>query len=597
MIMGGYSDDKPISKSIPSEDALNRNDMESDAFSSHKSNANPSIKFYESTFLEPSSSTIIHENMATLTQSKNSAFAHQRPQSPFLCPSTPKSVTLTETTLTPNQTHVLIKRSRVLKKKSGDSDSPPSKSGLLGTYANLVNTIVGAGIIGIPYALKESGLVIGIVLIFVVALLTETSLRLLIAAGKHVNASSYERLMEAAFGKFGFVFVLINMIIMSYGAMVCYLLIIKDTIPLLFGYDHGDTRARQHILFFSSLLVILPLSMQRDMADLSKTSTISVVFDIILVIIIAVFSPIRESVESSGGITRVLVESTIYPRTLFVGLGVLSFAFVCQDSSFIIASSLEHPSKERWGKVTRASILTCALLATIIGMTGYLGFQSYTSGNVLNNFTQLSQSSSDYTTKIAVTIARALLGSTMFFVYPLASYIVRHAIIVLVFKGRTARDGDDHTVLARSDRRIVLTVTLYITALIPALCFDDMGPVLAATGAFAGSSLSYLGPGAAYLGIHGEEFLNHVRMKWVLSHGVRALLWKYPQERSHVRGAIVPMSFDEGERTPLVNSGVDLCDEVGKESIEEESILFQCYVVFFGTSFGYHCGAQLQLLG
>jgi sodium-coupled neutral amino acid transporter 11 len=49
---------------------------------------------------------------------------------------------------------------------------PKKLSGIGGASSNLVNSIVGAGIIGIPYALKESGLVAGVLLLLLVAYCT-----------------------------------------------------------------------------------------------------------------------------------------------------------------------------------------------------------------------------------------------------------------------------------------------------------------------------------------------------------------------------------------------------------------------------------------
>ena len=51
---------------------------------------------------------------------------------------------------------------------------PKKKSGIYGTSSNLVNSIVGAGIIGIPYAFRESGLVAGLVLLLLVGYCTGT---------------------------------------------------------------------------------------------------------------------------------------------------------------------------------------------------------------------------------------------------------------------------------------------------------------------------------------------------------------------------------------------------------------------------------------
>lgn len=58
------------------------------------------------------------------------------------------------------------------------------------------------------------------------------------------------------------------------------------------------------------------------------------------------------------------------------------------------------------------------------------------------------------------------------------------------------------------DRRVVTTIVLYLSVLIPALHFDDVGVVLAWTGTVAATSLSFIGPGMLFLGVHGQEFLD-----------------------------------------------------------------------------------------
>eukprot|EP00550_Attheya_septentrionalis_P001444 CAMPEP_0198290222 /NCGR_PEP_ID=MMETSP1449-20131203/8170_1 /TAXON_ID=420275 /ORGANISM="Attheya septentrionalis, Strain CCMP2084" /LENGTH=660 /DNA_ID=CAMNT_0043988699 /DNA_START=42 /DNA_END=2021 /DNA_ORIENTATION=- len=382
------------------------------------------------------------------------------------------------------------------------------KSSIMGASANLINAIVGAGIVGIPYAIRECGLVTGVGLVLFCALLTEKSLRLLIETARHVNVPSYEMLLEASFGTIGFYFISINMFIMAYGAMLTYLMIVKQTLPVLLGVAVDNYPMNNAILTVSSLLVQLPLSCQRDMAQLAKTSRISVVLDCFIVMIIAIFSPFQNAVEEQGGINEVLSRSIVHPTTVFVGLGVLSFAFVCQHSAFIIAGSLEQPSKKRWSKVTSRALCICAFLASICGITGYLGFMEATEGNILNNFV------GDESFHFAANVARGLLCSTMFLVYPMESFVTRHVCVVLLFQGRRAHEGEDHSILDRKDRRIALTTGLYILALVPALLLQDVGSVLAFTGAIAGSCLSYIGPGVAYLAVHGNEFLELVETSW-----------------------------------------------------------------------------------
>ncbi|KAL7533600.1 hypothetical protein ACHAXR_008576 [Thalassiosira sp. AJA248-18] len=422
---------------------------------------------------------------------------------------------------------------------------PKKKSSILGASSNLVNSIVGAGIIGIPYALRMSGLWAGVLLLILVAVLTDKSLRMLIEQAsfhpklRHLPIHTFEDLASYPFGKFGSGFVLLNMFIMAYGAMVAYLLIIKDTVPTVMGFEHGThLLERNLILVATSLFIMVPLSMQRDMASLSFTSALSVAADMILVVFIAAFSPIKENVANNGGFGEVLKNDGINP-TLFIGLGILSTAMACQHSAFIVANSLENKTSQRWKWVTNQSIALSAVLCLILGICGYLGFLGTTQGDVLNNSMEANS-------------ARVLLAFTMFFTYPMESFVARHVLIMLVHNGdMDARGGftleneslieeeelgeDDATVnttittgsiiegggVLCMNRRQTWTILIYLTdwavtnklwqiSLFPALIFSDIGPVLSLTGSVGGSCISYIGPGLVYLGVNGEDFLNKV---------------------------------------------------------------------------------------
>jgi amino acid permease len=56
----------------------------------------------------------------------------------------------------------------------------------------------------------------------------------------------------------------------TYGAMVSYLLIIKEMLPVLLGIVPSDEPMKRAVMVIATLLVIFPLSSQRDMADLTK---------------------------------------------------------------------------------------------------------------------------------------------------------------------------------------------------------------------------------------------------------------------------------------------------------------------------------------
>lgn len=116
---------------------------------------------------------------------------------------------------------------------------------------------------GIPFAIKETGLVAGLILTVLCAFITEKSLRVLINTAKHVDVPSYEMLFESTYGSFGFYFISVNMLIIAYGGCLSYLTIIKDTLPVLLGAERGDLGMERAILTISTMTIILPISMQR----------------------------------------------------------------------------------------------------------------------------------------------------------------------------------------------------------------------------------------------------------------------------------------------------------------------------------------------
>ena len=86
---------------------------------------------------------------------------------------------------------------------------------------------------------------------------------------RYYGVRTYEDLAQIPFGRTGCLLVLTGMLVMAYGAMLAYLLIIKDTIPSILGLTSeagkGNFRQAELPMLLTSLVVIVPLSMMRDM--------------------------------------------------------------------------------------------------------------------------------------------------------------------------------------------------------------------------------------------------------------------------------------------------------------------------------------------
>ena len=273
--------------------------------------------------------------------------------------------------------------------------------------------------IGMPYAISNAGIVLGVLLLVVVSIMTDKTLRMMVEMAafhpklQKLGVRTYEDLARVPFGRLGSRLISTGMLVMAYGAMLAYLLIIKDSVPSILGLTSeagkGTFIHAELPMLVTSLVVIVPLSMMRDMASLEKTSLVSVMADVVLVGFVISFSPIQTTLSEEGGFVEVLKDNAVNSRA-FIGLGVLSTAMACQHCAFLVSNSLQDLTSRRWSTVSFFSIWTSGLLCLAMGVSGYLGFMGDTHGNILNNFGADS---------VIANAGRGLLAVTMVFTYPM----------------------------------------------------------------------------------------------------------------------------------------------------------------------------------
>lgn len=87
---------------------------------------------------------------------------------------------------------------------------------------NLVNSTVGAGIIGLPFAIYLAGFWLGIVLSIFVSILCQLGLHMLVVSGQRLNTYKFADLMEDVLGSFGYYFLNFLILVQAGGASVSY---------------------------------------------------------------------------------------------------------------------------------------------------------------------------------------------------------------------------------------------------------------------------------------------------------------------------------------------------------------------------------------
>jgi sodium-coupled neutral amino acid transporter 11 len=216
----------------------------------------------------------------------------------------------------------------------------PIRSTVMDATFNFTNSIVGAGIIGLPYALKQSGLITGLFLLGFLAYLVDYTVILLVTDGKLAGKSTYQGLIDYCFGSKGLLVVSVFQFIFAYGAMCAYTVILGDTIPTVFAsvlsknsWFHSILTSRSIMIILCTVMVSLPLSLYRDVSALAKTSAVSLAMICFIVIAVVVTAwqlppPLLGNPE---------LRYTIMNDGIFQAMGVISFGFLC-SCSFCMSS-------------------------------------------------------------------------------------------------------------------------------------------------------------------------------------------------------------------------------------------------------------------
>lgn len=82
-----------------------------------------------------------------------------------------------------------------------------------------MNSLIGETIIAIPAAIREAGLSTGVVMLVLVALVTEYTLYILVSVGISVGCFSYQEVMKKAFGKVGCTAAVVAQLALTFSGM------------------------------------------------------------------------------------------------------------------------------------------------------------------------------------------------------------------------------------------------------------------------------------------------------------------------------------------------------------------------------------------
>ena len=375
------------------------------------------------------------------------------------------------------------------KSNTEDDNTTEEKQGeeasKLSTSFNYINSILGSGIIGMPYALKNAGICLGMLLFILVSLISNYTLRLMIRNGELSGSSSYQGVMTFCFGRPGFVFISIIQFIFPFLSVVGFNVGVGDTLSKVFGAFIGEDPQtssllilnRNVIIAVSLLTILLPLSLYKDIDKLAKTSFLSSLAILFLMISVFIrYVNLAPSLSNSSHSMTLFNWSGI-PKAV----GLMVFSYTVHHNSMLLYSSMKEKTEDAWAKVTHISISVVFISVVFVGVSGYFTFLDYTQGDRLENYCY------DDT---LINVSRVLFAMTLLLTGPIEIFIAREVLSNMIWAENTPPSLLYH---------IIITVSLVIISFILSLLTDCLGSVMEILGLYTGVPIAFILPALCYI--------------------------------------------------------------------------------------------------
>ncbi|ETV81778.1 hypothetical protein H257_05366 [Aphanomyces astaci] len=297
-----------------------------------------------------------------------------------------------------------------------------------GSMFTMTVSIVGAGVLALPYALEQVGLVMGVAFIVAGGLMAYFSLYLLVVCSDLSKALSYMHLATLTSGPRLSMFVQLVISLNLFGTSVGYLVASSELI-LLVVKPNGDhptpseaSQSRNALIGALSLCFVLPLSLLRSLSSLRFSSLFSLLCIVFLTL--TVVAKYFQFVHLGYAPDFVYQWNHLPLATLDVGriltaLPLVIFAYTCHPNVLPIYIQLQRRSSPRMYKVARRSLSLATALYALLSAFVFLTFGMATHTNFLQN---------DYHHDAAIIAGSIFFAVAMVITTPLYIHTLRHGL-------------------------------------------------------------------------------------------------------------------------------------------------------------------------
>ncbi|KAI9217955.1 transmembrane amino acid transporter protein-domain-containing protein [Blastocladiella britannica] len=312
------------------------------------------------------------------------------------------------------------------------SSSLPKGTIFTGTV-NIANTILGSGMLAMPFAIANVGLVLGLVMILISGLAATFGLWLLTHVARRLpdtesdetprvrNPSSFFALSAITYPAAA-VYFDAAIAIKCFGVASSYLVVIGDLMPEVVAGLGGEA-ARAGILgsrelwISAAMAIVTPLAFLKHLNALKYTGMVAMGAVAYLVGIVIYFFYSPDFPITPGDVALI----KLGPGFL-KALPIFVFAFTCHQNVFSVYNEIKENSQANLNIIFSTSVSAALVIYYVIGTLGYIMYGDTVLGNVIRMYPVIP----------LVTYGRLALAVLFMFTFPVQAHPCRASLIKVV---------------------------------------------------------------------------------------------------------------------------------------------------------------------
>jgi proton-coupled amino acid transporter len=351
------------------------------------------------------------------------------------------------------------------------------------TFFTLLKAFIGTGIMFLPKAFKNGGMLFSAITMIVVSAVTALCFELLLSCRKTYGGAGYGDLGKSISGPKMRALILVSITLSQIGFVCAGLIFTADNLASFFdAVSKGSDPLSTNALIGIQLVVLIPMSFIRNISKLGPAALLADVF--ILIGLTYIYWYDISWISKMGGFNPTI--ELFNPRDFTMTIGSAIFTFEGIGLILPIQSSMAQP--EHFSKLLYIVMLMITVIFTSVGVLCYGTFGENVSVEVITNFPQ----SSKLVNAVQFLYAMAVLVGT-----PVQLFPAMRTIELKIF-GRASGKQSNMTKWKKNAFRTSLVLLCGVIAAVGA---SDLDKFVALIGSFACVPLVYIYP--AYLHYKG----------------------------------------------------------------------------------------------